>query len=185
MSSDAQQKSPHQIFSTAGAANSSIKSSVIIHTGTDSRYNTLLEVTKLDSLIHTSIPLGPDVFQPVSDGNQPRCESPHKYLDEIKNISFGKTQDSSLGDSFWSEHKLQAVHAASALGSETVGDGASSPRTMNTMYHRLYFLPRANCVGEGLIVSFDLLNFSPDDATTGSLILDRVTIGALSLPASP
>jgi hypothetical protein len=30
-----------------------------------------------------------------------------------------------------------------------------------------------------------MLNFSPDDAPTGSLILDRATIESLTPPASP
>jgi hypothetical protein len=55
----------------------------------------------------------------------------------------------------------------------------------NTTYDRLYFLPPANCVGEDLIVSFDILNFNPDDAAEASLILDRATIETISPPASP
>ena len=44
---------------------------------------------------------------------------------------------------------------------------------------------RVDPVRDGLIVSFDLLNFSPDDAPSGRLILDAVTIEAFSSPASP
>jgi hypothetical protein len=77
------------------------------------------------------------------------------------------------------------LQASRTLGIESVGDGANSPGTTNTTYDNLYFLPPANCVGEGVIVSFDMLNFSPDDAPTGSLILDRATIEALTPPATP
>ena len=62
----------------------------------------------------------------------------------------------------------------------SIGDGANSPGITNTTYDQLYFLPPANCVGEGLIVSFDILNFNPEDAPTASLILDRATIKRLS-----
>jgi hypothetical protein len=43
----------------------------------------------------------------------------------------------------------------------------------------------ANRVGQVLIVSFDMLNFSPDDAPSASLILDRAVIEALTPPSSP
>jgi len=77
---------------------------------------------------------------------------------------------------------LQASHT---FGISSVGDGANSPGTTNTTYDRLYFLPPANCVGEDLLISFDMLNFSPDDAAEASLILDRAIIETLSPPASP
>jgi len=77
---------------------------------------------------------------------------------------------------------FQASHM---FGISSFGDGANSPGITNTTYDRLYFLPPANCVGESLIVSFDVLNFSPDDAAEASLILDRAIIETLSLPALP
>ncbi len=77
---------------------------------------------------------------------------------------------------------LQASHAH---GIQSAGDGANSPGTTNTTYNRMYFLPPVNCVGKGLVVSFDILNFNPGDAAEASLILDRVTIETLSPPASP
>lgn len=75
--------------------------------------------------------------------------------------------------------------ASRIMGIESCGNGACSPEGTNTTYDNLYFLPPANCVGEGLIVSFDLLNFLPDDATTGSVTLDRATIETLPIPSSP
>ena len=77
---------------------------------------------------------------------------------------------------------VQASHTFGILSS---GDGANSPGTTNTTYDRMYFLPPAACVGQGLIVSFDILNFSPDDEATASLKLDRATIETLSPPAVP
>jgi hypothetical protein len=77
---------------------------------------------------------------------------------------------------------LQASHM---LGISSAGDGANSPGMSNTTYDRMYFLPPANCVGAGLIVSFDVLNFAPDNVPTASLILDRAIIETLSPPASP
>ncbi len=77
------------------------------------------------------------------------------------------------------------MQAARTLEISSSGDGANSPGTTNTTYDRLYFLPPANCVGKGLIVSFDILNFSPEDAPTATLILDRATIETLELPALP
>jgi len=77
---------------------------------------------------------------------------------------------------------LQASHT---FGISSAGDGANSPGTTNTTYNRLYFLPPANCVGEGLVVSFDILNFNPDDASEASLVLDRAIIETLSPPTLP
>ncbi len=75
--------------------------------------------------------------------------------------------------------------ASRSLEIASFGDGANSPGTTNTTYDRLYFLPPANCVGKGLIVSFDILNFNPDDAPEASLVLDRAIIETVSPPASP
>jgi hypothetical protein len=77
------------------------------------------------------------------------------------------------------------LQASRMLGITSAGDGANSPGTTNMTYDQLYFLPPTNCVGAGLIVSFDVLNFSPDDIPDASLILDRVTIATLSVPALP
>jgi hypothetical protein len=77
------------------------------------------------------------------------------------------------------------LQASCTFGIESVGDAGNSPVTSNTTYDGLYFMPPANCVGEGLIVSFDLLNFSPDDAPNGSLILDSATIESLPPPDLP
>jgi hypothetical protein len=77
------------------------------------------------------------------------------------------------------------LQASRTLGQESVGDGANSPATTNTIYDRLYFLPPASCVGSGLITSFDLLNFSPEDSPTGSLILDEVIIENMAPPSAP
>ncbi len=77
------------------------------------------------------------------------------------------------------------LQASRTLGITSAGDGANSPATTNTTYDRLYFLPPVNCVGKGLIVSFDILNFNPNDAAEASLILDRAIIETLSPPALP
>jgi hypothetical protein len=77
------------------------------------------------------------------------------------------------------------LQASSMLDVKSSGDGANSPGLTNTTYDKLYFMPPENCVGQGMMVSFDLLNFSPEDAPTGSLILDRVRIESLSPPAAP
>lgn len=75
--------------------------------------------------------------------------------------------------------------ASRTFGILSIRDSANSPGTTNTIYDRLYFLPPENCAGEGLIVSFDILNFTPDDAADASLILDRALIETLTPPASP
>jgi hypothetical protein len=77
------------------------------------------------------------------------------------------------------------MQASRTLGIESVGDGGSSPGTTNTIYDRLYFLLPENCAGEGLIISFDILNFDPSDAADGSLILDSAGIEALASPFAP
>ncbi len=77
---------------------------------------------------------------------------------------------------------LQASHT---FGISSSGDGANSPGTTNMTYDRLYFLPPANCVGEDLLVSFDVLNFSPDDDPNGSLILDSARIEVFLPPEAP
>jgi hypothetical protein len=65
------------------------------------------------------------------------------------------------------------------------GDGLNSPGTTNTTYDRIYFSPPANCVGQGLLVSFDILNFNPGDSAEASLILDHAMIETLEPPALP
>lgn len=77
------------------------------------------------------------------------------------------------------------LQASRILGISSTGDGADSPHTTSTTYNRLYFLPPANCTGKGLLVSFDILNFNPEDAPTASLALERALIERLSPPASP
>ncbi len=77
------------------------------------------------------------------------------------------------------------MQAARTLEISSIGDGANSPDTINTTYDRLYFLPPPNCVGKGLIVSFDMLNFDLGDAAEASLILDRAIIETLSPPVLP
>jgi parallel beta-helix repeat protein len=77
------------------------------------------------------------------------------------------------------------LQASQTLGIVSTGNGANSPGIENTTYDWLYFLPPANCVGQPLIVSFDILNFNPDDSPIASLILDRVVIETLSIPSFP
>jgi Tol biopolymer transport system component len=77
------------------------------------------------------------------------------------------------------------LQASQTFGISSAGDGANSPGTTTTTYDRLYFLPPANCVGENLNVSFDILNFNPYDAPEASLLLDRAVIETIPLPASP
>jgi hypothetical protein len=77
------------------------------------------------------------------------------------------------------------LQASQTLGIDSTGDGASSPGTTSTPYDGLYFQPPANCVGEGLIVSFDLLNFDTGDAAQASFFLDSATIEALLPPPAP
>jgi hypothetical protein len=75
--------------------------------------------------------------------------------------------------------------ASQTFGMTSMGDGANSPSTTNAVYDRLYFLPPASCVGQNMIVSFDILNFNPEDAAQASLFLDRATIEAFPLPSRP
>ena len=91
----------------------------------------------------------------------------------------------SLVPEMWLRFNAGNFQASRTLGITSIGDGANSPGTTNTIYDRLYFLPPASCVGENLIVSFDILNFNPDDAAEASLFLDRATIEALPLPSTP
>jgi len=77
------------------------------------------------------------------------------------------------------------LQASRTFGVESIDDGGMSPLTTNTIYDGLYFLPPVNAVGGGLIVSFDILNFTPEDAATGALILDAVTVETLIPPTAP
>jgi len=78
------------------------------------------------------------------------------------------------------------MQASRSFEVASAGDGANSPGITNTTYDRLYFLPPANCVGEGLLVSFDIFNFLPDEAAAeASLILDRAIIETLLPPDLP
>jgi hypothetical protein len=85
----------------------------------------------------------------------------------------------------WLRFNAGNFQASQTLGITSIGDGGNSPGTTNTVYDRLYFLPPASCVGENLIVSFDILNFNPDDAAEASLFLDRATIESLPTPSAP
>jgi hypothetical protein len=77
------------------------------------------------------------------------------------------------------------LQASRTMAIESIGDGANSPGTVNTLYDNLYFVPPANSAGEGLIVSFDILNFTPDeDAPDGTLILDSAVIEQLDIPTN-
>ena len=75
--------------------------------------------------------------------------------------------------------------ASRTFAVESIGDGANSPGTTNTIYNGLYFLPPQNCVGEGLIVSFDMLNFDATNAPEASLIMDSAVIEAFVPPVFP
>jgi hypothetical protein len=77
------------------------------------------------------------------------------------------------------------LQASRTLGIESSGDGGSSPGTSNTKYDNLFFMPPASCAGEGMIVAFDVLNFSPDDAADGSLMMDSALIESMSPPSLP
>jgi len=85
----------------------------------------------------------------------------------------------------WLRFNAGNFQASEIFGITSIGDGANSPGTTNTVYDRLYFLPPASCVGQNLIVSFDILNFNPEDAAEASLFLDRATIEALPVPSTP
>jgi hypothetical protein len=85
----------------------------------------------------------------------------------------------------WLKFDTSNLQASRTLAIESSGDGGNSPAMTNTIYDRLYFFPPQSCVGGRLIVSFGLLNFSPDDSPTASLILESATIESLTPPASP
>ncbi|MCX7767167.1 MAG: hypothetical protein N2246_10730, partial [Candidatus Sumerlaeia bacterium] len=67
---------------------------------------------------------------------------------------------------------------------ESRGDGAMSPNTTGRIYD-LYFYPPQEAVGsttDGLIFSFDLMNFDPEDSIEGNLMLDYVQLDAFTIP---
>jgi hypothetical protein len=77
------------------------------------------------------------------------------------------------------------LQASRVLGIESIGNGVSSPGTERTVFDSLFFLPPASCAGEGIFVSFDLLNFTPDDAAGGKLILEDAMVETLPVPNLP
>lgn len=76
--------------------------------------------------------------------------------------------------------------ASHCLGITSAGAGAKSPASEDAAYYGLvFFLPPASSVGDGLIASFDILNFNPDDAAEASLFLDDVIIVSYPFPVAP
>jgi hypothetical protein len=73
------------------------------------------------------------------------------------------------------------LQVSRTLGYESIGDGANSPGVVTRIYDNLYFVAPANCVGGGMYICFDLLNFFwPYDY--GNLILDSVMVESLAIP---
>lgn len=79
----------------------------------------------------------------------------------------------------------QNLQQADVLVISTVGDGSYAPTPAGRTYE-MYFVPPESCLGkpedqDDLILSFDILNFDPQDAANGSLMLDSVVVDAIPL----
>jgi hypothetical protein len=77
------------------------------------------------------------------------------------------------------------LQASRTLSIESIGDAGNSPGVMTTRYDKLYFAPPDNCAGAGLMISFDMLNFSPGDSMSASLFLDSATVEGIAPPGAP
>jgi hypothetical protein len=78
------------------------------------------------------------------------------------------------------------LQASCVYGVESIEEGENSPTTTNTIYDKLYWVPPASAEGAALLVSFEMLNFTPtEDAVDGQLILDQVTVETLDIPSLP
>jgi hypothetical protein len=78
------------------------------------------------------------------------------------------------------------LQASRTYSVESIGNGGNSPTTTYLPYAKLYFVPPESSVGHGLIVSFDMLNFTPyEDAANGSLLLDEAVIEEMTPPVLP
>jgi hypothetical protein len=76
---------------------------------------------------------------------------------------------------------------SSLLGVESNSSAASAPTPSGQTY-TLYFCPHNSGISTlvpTMSLAFDMLNFNPDDAATGSLELDNVTISRLDLASLP
>jgi hypothetical protein len=76
----------------------------------------------------------------------------------------------------------QNLQQADALVVSSVGDGSYAPTPEGRTYE-MYFVPPESCLGkpedqDDLVLSFDILNFDPNDAANGSLMLDEVAVDA-------
>jgi len=63
--------------------------------------------------------------------------------------------------------------------------GAEMSPTSAGRSYDLYFYPPQSLIGtesDSILVTFDMLNFDPADASTGALLLDTVTVESLSAP---
>jgi hypothetical protein len=79
----------------------------------------------------------------------------------------------------------QNFQQADVLAVSSCGDGSYAPTPEGRTYE-MYFLPPESCLGkpedqDDLMLSFDILNFDPEDAADGSLLLDSVAVEAIPL----
>ncbi len=79
----------------------------------------------------------------------------------------------------------QNFQQADILVVSSAGDSSYAPSPEGWAYE-MYFVPPESCLGkpedqDDLILSFDILNFDPEDAADGSLMLDRVVVDAIPL----
>jgi hypothetical protein len=91
--------------------------------------------------------------------------------------------DSSLAPHIRLRVNTSDLQAARVVGIESRGGGELSPGIVPRMYELLYMRAPETSVGHTLVVAFDVLNFSPDDAVSGLLQLQTVVVETLDIPA--
>ncbi len=80
----------------------------------------------------------------------------------------------------------QNLQQADMLVITSSGDGSYAPIPEGWTTYEMYFVPPESCLGkpedqDDLVLSFDILNFDPGDAASGSLMLDSVVVEAIPL----
>jgi parallel beta-helix repeat protein len=80
--------------------------------------------------------------------------------------------------------RLNTVNAqmASVLNVDSVGGGEASPSAQKGLDYYLFFAAPANAAADGMVASFDLLNFDSNDSPNGTFYVERVTISKTLAP---
>lgn len=75
-----------------------------------------------------------------------------------------------------------SFQSAATLRINSLGDAGASPCIGETADYEIYFVPADSAVSAGMVASFDILNFDPEDKSDGLLTLDQLSVDSAQLP---